>query len=118
MPSGRADIYKFAKPFKKGQSGNPKGRPKLPDLKEAIAKVLANEKDGITALEEILKALYSKAKKGDVRAAQELLDRGFGKSSQYIDHASTDGSMSPRPNIIVHTNEAQDELNKLMDGSK
>lgn len=71
--------------FKKGQSGNPNGRPKLPDLSEAIAKVLAEEKDGMTALDAILAALRAKAAKGDVRAAQELLDRGFGKSKQFMD---------------------------------
>jgi len=71
--------------FKKGQSGNPKGRPKLPDLKDAIAKVLSEEKDGITALDAILSALRARAAKGDVRAAQELLDRGFGKSKQSMD---------------------------------
>jgi hypothetical protein len=73
--------------FKKGQSGNPNGRPKLPDLSQAIAKVLAEEKDGMTALDAILAALRAKAAKGDVRAAQELLDRGFGKSKQSIDHS-------------------------------
>jgi hypothetical protein len=74
--------------FKPGQSGNPKGRPKLPNLKEAIAKVLAEEKDGKSALEKILKALEAKAAKGDVRAAQELFDRGYGKAQQFIDHTS------------------------------
>jgi len=68
--------------FPKGVSGNPKGRPKLPDLKEAIAKILSEEKDGHTALDAILAALRAKAAKGDVRAAQELLDRGFGKALQ------------------------------------
>lgn len=71
--------------FKKGKSGNPKGRPKLPNLKEAISKILAEEKDGFTALEAILAALRNKATRGDVRAAQELLDRGYGKSKQIID---------------------------------
>ena len=80
-------------PFKKGQSGNPKGRPKLPDLSEAIAKILAEEKDGVTALEAILAALRAKAAKGDVRAAQELLDRGFGKSKQTID-ANIEGGLN------------------------
>jgi len=74
--------------FKKGQSGNPKGRPKLPDLKDAIAKVLSEEKDGITALDAILSALRARAAKGDVRAAQELLDRGFGKAKQHVDHTT------------------------------
>ncbi len=66
---------------------NRKGRPKLPDLKEAMAKLLAEEKDGKTALDAILAALRAKAAKGDVRAAQELLDRGFGRSKQTIEHS-------------------------------
>jgi hypothetical protein len=65
---------------------NKKGRPKLPDLKEAMARVLAEEKDGLTALDAILKALRAKAAKGDVRAAQELLDRGFGRAKQEVEH--------------------------------
>lgn len=85
------------KPFPKGVSGNPKGRPKLPDLSEAIAKVLADEKDGKTALEAVLMALRAKAVKGDVRAAQELLDRGFGKSKQIIEDVTT----TPRTLVIV-----------------
>ncbi len=72
--------------FKKGQSGNPKGRPPvLPELKAAIANLLSQEKDGSTLLDGVLSALARKALKGDVRAAQELLDRGFGKSTQIID---------------------------------
>jgi hypothetical protein len=83
---GKPNPIPNSKPFQKGQSGNPNGRPKLPDLKEAIAKILAEEKDGKTALDAILAALRMKAAKGDVRAAQELLDRGFGKAKQHIDN--------------------------------
>jgi hypothetical protein len=97
MPFEPGKIPEGAKPFKKGQSGNPKGRPKLPDLSEAIAKVLAEEKDGRTALDAILAALRAKATKGDVRAAQELLDRGFGKSKQQIEH---DGNITIVREII------------------
>jgi hypothetical protein len=80
------------KPFKAGKDErrNYKGRPKLPDLKAAMAAVLAEEKDGMTALDAVLKALRAKATKGDVRAAQELLDRAFGRAKQSIDH-TTDG---------------------------
>jgi hypothetical protein len=78
--------------FKKGQSGNPNGRPPMPNLKEACAAVLADEKDGMTALDAVLKALRNKAVKGDVRAAQELLDRAFGKSKQSMD-VTTGGEM-------------------------
>ena len=73
------------KPFKKGESGNPKGRPPMPDLRAAISDLL-NEKQGdLTALDAILKALFKRALNGDVRAAQELLDRGFGKSTQLLE---------------------------------
>ena len=73
--------------FKKGQTGNPKGRPKkLPELDELLANVLGEEKDGVTAAEAILKALRMKAAKGDVRAAEVLLDRGYGKARQHIDN--------------------------------
>jgi len=78
--------YKQIEPkWKKGESGNPKGRPPMPDLKEALTKLLSEQQNGTTALEAILKALFKRALSGDVRAAQELLDRGFGKSQQLID---------------------------------
>jgi len=72
------------KPFPKGVSGNPNGRPKMPDLKEAMAKILADEKGGKSALDAILAAMKAKAEKGDVKAAEFLFDRGFGKPTQDI----------------------------------
>ena len=74
-------------PFQKGESGNPNGRPKkLPELDKLLANVLGEEKDGVTAAETILKALRVKATKGDIRAAEVLLDRGYGKARQTIQH--------------------------------
>jgi len=75
-------------PAKKGDpSRNPKGRPPMPDLRGAIADILNEQQNGMSALEAILKALFKRALSGDVRAAQELLDRGFGKSQQSIQHS-------------------------------
>lgn len=85
--------------FKKGQSGNPNGRPKLPDIRDALAKILADEKDGYTALEATLMALRAKAVRGDIRAAEALLDRAFGKPKQAIDH--TTGGDKLVPNTIT-----------------
>lgn len=80
---------KDGRPFKKGQSGNPKGRPKkLPDLEVIMAAVLADESGGITAAEQIIKALHKAAIKGNVRAAELLLDRAYGKITQKIDHTT------------------------------
>ena len=74
------------KPFKKGQSGNPNGRPKkLPELDKLLADVLGEEKDGVEAVKVILMALRAKAAKGDVRAAEVLFDRAYGKAKQTMD---------------------------------
>lgn len=79
------------KPFEKGQSGNPNGRPKkLPELDKLLADVLGEDKEGITAAEAILKALRAKASKGDIRAAEVLLDRAYGKAKQTIQHEGSD----------------------------
>ena len=74
------------KPFPKGKSGNPNGRPKrIPELDKLLADVLGDEKDGITAAQAILMALRKKAASGDVRAAEVLLERAYGKPKQSID---------------------------------
>lgn len=73
------------KPFKKGQSGNPKGRPKLPDISEAVAKVLNGEEGAELELQNLLKVQAIRASKGDTKALELLLDRGYGKSKQSID---------------------------------
>jgi hypothetical protein len=49
------------KPFKKGQSGNPKGRPKKPDIDQYLIDALNDERNGITAIEAIIKTLISGA---------------------------------------------------------
>lgn len=76
--------------FKKGQTGNPNGRPKkLPELDALLAEVLGEEKDGKTAAQAILMALRAKAAKGDVRAAEVLMDRAWGKAKQPIEQHNT-----------------------------
>ena len=70
---------------------NKKGRPPvLPELKEIIARVLSEEKNGMNGLEALIRSLLISGVKGNTRAAQELLDRGFGKSQQLIELAAKD----------------------------
>jgi len=79
---GRTENLKH---FQKGQSGNPKGRPpKIPMLKELLANVLGETKEGKSAAEVILMRLRAKAMGGDVRAAELLLDRAYGKAKQEV----------------------------------
>jgi len=92
--------YKQIEPrFKKGQSGNPKGRPKLPDLKEALANVLGDEKEQKTALEAIFMAMRKKALAGDVRAAEFLVNRGYGSTVQKF--AETDIEGNALPSVVI-----------------
>jgi hypothetical protein len=83
--TGKEKRMQNLKLFQKGVSGNPKGGPKkIPALNELLGKVLSEEKDGKTAAEVILMALRAKAARGDVRAAEVLFDRAYGKAKQEI----------------------------------
>ena len=73
--------------FKPGESGNPKGRPKgqrnlATDLEEELnEKILVNEngqESEITKQRAMIKALLSKALKGDTRAANALIQLTLG----------------------------------------
>ena len=87
-------------PFVKGHKGGP-GRPKLPDLKEIMAKVLGGQtEEGRTEAEAIIEAMKRKAKSGDVKATQLLLDRGFGKVKESLD-ITTDGEKINKPSIQI-----------------
>ena len=109
-----------SKPFKKGQSGNPNGRPKkLPELDKLLADVLGEDvklkcnhaacdqgrmpdgsecpkcdggrktKTNQTVAEAILRKLRAMAASGNIRAAEILLDRAYGKAKQQIEHGGS-----------------------------
>src|SRR5262245_3715954 len=66
--------------FKKGESGNPGGRPKLPtEVKEAF-QARAPE-----ALAVLVRCLESSDDRIAMLAAQAILDRGYGKPVQQVD---------------------------------
>ena len=96
--------------FKKGVSGNPKGRPKLPDLSELMGKTLGKvDRDGLTAAERILKKLERMAAAGNLKAAEILLDRGYGKPKQSHDHTGSLVTSPPVINVTVKPLKAVDE---------
>ena len=98
-----------AKKFPKGKSGNPKGRPKkLPEIDKLLADVLGEEKDGLTAADAILRKLRAMAAAGNIRAAEILLDRAYGKARQTMDLTNAGGTF-PAPIIQIPPPEEDDE---------
>lgn len=83
---------KLGKKFEKGNKaavghGRP---PKLPDMIEAIARAIGVEVPsgkykGLTAWDVIMQRMQRMARAGNVKAAQFLADRGYGKAKQYIE---------------------------------
>ena len=82
-------------PFPKGVSGNPNGRPrKLPKIDDLLSDILGAEDDKDSEAYAILHSLVKQAKGGNVKAAEILLDRAYGKAKQSIDHTSKGESFS------------------------
>ena len=77
--------------LKSGGSKSPGRPPKLPRLDVLLANVLGEEKDGITKAERILQTLQKEAEGGNVRAAEVLLERAYGKSKQPHEVSGIDG---------------------------
>ena len=74
------------KEFKKGQSGNPAGRPKkLPEIKELFAVVLGEMEGGMTRAEQIIRKLVGKAVGGDIHAATFIFSYAYAKPRDNTD---------------------------------
>lgn len=94
MPRGNKKGYipEAVKPYqwKKGQSGNPKGRtPKtkyIPELLDAIGQEQV-EAGGMSKLEAILRKVYKYAFDGHSWAVQFIADRTEGKPKEYIEQS-------------------------------
>lgn len=98
------------KPFKKGQSGNPSGRPKKVKEIAAVA-----DKHGVAAIEKLAKLIDSPDDRVALAAAQAVLDRAVGKPKQSVDlkakHTNAPGSepLSDTARWIVETLRARSD---------
>ena len=90
-----ADKLDNLKPFEKGESGNPNGRPKGAKNRSTIARywldVQQSLKNPLTGQNETMSqedlmtlALIKKAREGDVNAYKALMDSGYGAPVQEV----------------------------------
>lgn len=97
--------------FAPGKSGNPNGRPRTADLKTLLENALTREENGKMLIDHVINALYKQAKKGNVAACRELLDRAYGKPQASIDHSS--GGYTFAPIFHVMTAETAAEIERI-----
>ncbi len=79
---------KIGNRFKKGETGNKNGRPRLTKLTDALREQLAEEMPNAperTVAETIARALIREAVSGNVQAIREIGDRTEGKPKQSLD---------------------------------
>ena len=100
--------------FAKGNSGGP-GNPNA----QHVAKLRDGFRSACTLADvrAICRRLVAMAKKGNVLAAREVLDRTIGKSAPELDHtgANNPNSVVPVFEILVHDRQEAQEFNRLRD---
>jgi hypothetical protein len=84
IPSETPDPYPWR--FKKGRSGNPGGQPRHPpevNFREVVRLARSYAPAALTELARIVRE--GRSERMRIMAAQELLDRGFGKAKQTVE---------------------------------
>jgi hypothetical protein len=100
------------KPFEKGHDPrrNLNGRGEsVPPIDDIIIRVLTKENEkGLQVLEGIITAQVNKALKGDTKAFEVLVERGWGKAKQFVQQEIKGGFV-----IQVGNNEEKDIIDGI-----
>lgn len=104
---------KGLRPFQKGQSGNPKGRPKKGETMTDALRLLAAQKitdekgNAVTFKDAIAKKLYFLAVSGDIAAIKYIFDRIDGFPTQAIQQQDEDGKPIIPRKVVFEVVEAK-----------
>ena len=81
---------------------NKKGRPHLlPNLTEILAEELGETKSGKTATQRIIAKVKDMAMKGNLRAGELLIERGYGRVIQGMDIKTDQPAIAPVINVYT-----------------
>lgn len=94
------------KPFKKGESGNPNGRPKGAlnrstiarkwlEVNQSLKNPLTGENETMSQEDLMTLALIKKAREGDVSAYKALMDSGYGAPIQQVEQTILEQPLFP-----------------------
>ena len=108
------------KPFEKGKTGNPNGRPKgqrnyATIYREALQKIAEVNQQSPDEVENILvQSGLKKALKGDFNFYRDTMDRLHGKPQQKIDHTTDGEKIETAPAKVIL--ELEEQLKKKLQG--
>jgi hypothetical protein len=115
----------IGKPFQKGTTGNPNGRPaKIHCVTSLLAELLNGDPEKVkakwvkgkpTGAMIVALAMFAKMGRGDLTAIKEGLDRVEGKVKDLVDMTSNGGSIG-HTTIVVESPEAKQVIKALMKG--
>lgn len=104
--------------WKKGQSGNPKGRPKGSGLTDAVRKVLNQEHNGRPVVEVLAEIVVKHALAGKYTFAKEIWDRIDGRVQDRVEVESRGEQRVvltiPAPRVIGEVDRARRVLSPML----
>lgn len=98
--------------MKKGETRNPNGRPKgalgaktilkrfLSLIEKDVKNPVTGEREDMSVAEVMTLSIIAKARKGDLRAYKEILDRLEGTPKQTVDNLNNGGSFDSKIEVI------------------
>jgi hypothetical protein len=95
-PENRKLTGKEATQFKPGVSGNPAGRPKIPEELKELARA-----HSVDAINRLAKWMHDENPTASVKAAEALLDRAWGKANQPLTGQDGEGPVKTETTITA-----------------